>query len=131
MVLFIVGADESRMSVRVPSKVLSLASKLFKVMISRHFREGTELSTADRYVQPRRRAELITKSSSLYEVPLPDDDPDAMAIICKLIHHKDNAPKCHQFTRSSSWQALCFCCQSQSMVLNSYSGVSCDTALMH
>ncbi|TLD37589.1 hypothetical protein E2P81_ATG04401 [Venturia nashicola] len=76
-VLLVVGATQPNVSIQVSSKVLSLASKPFKVMFSQSFREGNELVV----------------SNGPYEISLPDDDPDAMVTICKLIHHKDVAPE--------------------------------------
>lgn len=60
----------------VSSKVMSLASPVFKAMFSPRFREGSELAAGIR--KP---------------IPLPDDDPDGMAIICGILHHKtDGVP---------------------------------------
>ncbi|QDS75677.1 hypothetical protein FKW77_007587 [Venturia effusa] len=73
-VILVVGADDSesdQVSIRVSSKVLSVSSKVFKAMFGRNFKEGNELA----------------KSSTPYQIPLPDDDPDAMAILCRILHH--------------------------------------------
>ncbi|TLD37648.1 hypothetical protein E2P81_ATG04460 [Venturia nashicola] len=71
-VILVVGTDEpGKMSIKVSSKVLSISSKVFKAMFSRNFKEGNELA----------------RSSTLYEVPLPDDDPDAMSTLCNILHH--------------------------------------------
>ncbi|KAI9864473.1 MAG: hypothetical protein M1824_005177 [Vezdaea acicularis] len=62
----------------VSSKVLGLASPVFKAMFSPQFREGSELAAGIR--KP---------------IPLPDDDPDSMAIICGILHHKTDGIPAH------------------------------------
>lgn len=73
----LVFSDHSRL--RVYSVVLRLASPVFKAMFGPHFSEGQNLSAAN----PK-------------EVPLPDDPPEAMTIICEMLHHHNRsgpAPK--------------------------------------
>ena len=55
---------------RVSSKVLSVASTVFKALLSPKFLEGQALSSQ----LPGR-------------VALPDDDAEAMLVICKVLHH--------------------------------------------
>ena len=57
--------------VRVSSKHLTLASRVFKRMLQARFKEGLELHS---------------KGSA--ELPLPDDDPAALLILLNLIHGK-------------------------------------------
>lgn len=43
-VLLVVGDDDARRSIQVSSKMLSSASKDFKAMFSRKFKEGNDLA---------------------------------------------------------------------------------------
>lgn len=61
----------------VSSKVLSLASPVFRVMIGGRFKESVEL------------AEKKT-SSETYNLPLPEDDADATIILCRILHFSIN-----------------------------------------
>ncbi|KAL1640813.1 hypothetical protein SLS58_006636 [Diplodia intermedia] len=56
---------------RVHSVVLKLASPVFRAMFGPHFSEGQNLSEAN----PK-------------EVPLPDDPPESMTLICEILHHQ-------------------------------------------
>lgn len=67
--ILVIGTSKT-ISLRVQSKILSLASKVFLTMFSLPFKEGTGLASS---VEP-------------YSVSLPEDDPDAMTILCKLLH---------------------------------------------
>ncbi|KAI9879373.1 MAG: hypothetical protein M1830_008671 [Pleopsidium flavum] len=58
---------------RVSSKVLSVASAVFKAMFSPHFLEGNNLSSTS----PRR-------------ISLPDDNAKAMTTLCNILHHRNN-----------------------------------------
>ena len=69
-VVLAVGHQKQRL--RVQSHILKYASKVFAVMLSPAWQEGQVL--------------LETKS---LELPLEDDDPDAMEIICRVIHHSN------------------------------------------
>ncbi|KAH8663685.1 hypothetical protein BGZ60DRAFT_411902 [Tricladium varicosporioides] len=57
----------------VSSKVLSLASPVFRVMISGKFKEGVELAEK-------------TASLETYDLPLPEDDADATIVLCRVLH---------------------------------------------
>jgi hypothetical protein len=57
----------------VSSKVLSLASPVFRVMIGGKFKEGVELAEK-------------TASSETYDLPLPEDDAEATIVLCKILH---------------------------------------------
>lgn len=71
VVLVLEGAE-----LQVSSKVLSVASAVFKAMFGPHFVEGSDLNGAG----PRR-------------VPLPEDDAGAMTILCNMLHHRsENVP---------------------------------------
>ncbi|KAF2431206.1 hypothetical protein EJ08DRAFT_632495, partial [Tothia fuscella] len=67
-VLLIVGPQKQE--VQVSSKGLSLGSKVFQAMFSQHYNEGTELRA----------------SEQLYRLPLPDDEPQNMITLCKVLH---------------------------------------------
>lgn len=58
---------------RVHSVILKSASPIFRAMFGPHFSEGQRLSEKD----PR-------------EVALPDDHPQAMTIICAVLHHQSD-----------------------------------------
>ncbi|KAL6715639.1 hypothetical protein ACLMJK_006600 [Lecanora helva] len=60
-------------SIRVSSKVLSLASPVFATMMSPKFAEGQNAGKNDWTISP------------------PDDDPEAMSVICSVIHFVDVA----------------------------------------
>ncbi|OAL20982.1 hypothetical protein AYO22_08402 [Fonsecaea multimorphosa] len=63
---------------RISSKVLSLASPVFGVMLSSGFKEGTPQSTDD---SPR-------------VIPLPEDDLEAFKLVCRVIHFQlDQIPQ--------------------------------------
>jgi hypothetical protein len=49
-VLFVCGSIYDKHTIQVSSKALSLASKVFKTLFSRRFKEGTEL--ANKYIKP-------------------------------------------------------------------------------
>lgn len=71
-VLFELGKDDTTKShLLVSSKVLSLASLVFAAMFTHGFREGENLS-----------------SSSPRLIPLPDDDPAALTLLCKILHFR-------------------------------------------
>jgi hypothetical protein len=58
----------------VSSKVLSLASPVFKAMISGKFKESIELAEAK-------------ASSKPYALPLPETDAEAIIILCRILHY--------------------------------------------
>ena len=71
-VLFELGKDDTtEPHLLVSSKVLSLASPVFAAMFTHGFREGENLS-----------------SSSPRLIPLPDDDPAALTLLCKILHFR-------------------------------------------
>ena len=57
--------------IRTSSIVLSLASRVFDAMLKLEFREGQDLA-----------------ESRTVEIPLPDDDPEAMLALCQVLHHR-------------------------------------------
>ncbi|KAF2209640.1 hypothetical protein CERZMDRAFT_100423 [Cercospora zeae-maydis SCOH1-5] len=63
------AATEWSTEIIVSSVVLSLASPVFKVMLGPHFKEGATLASGEKL-----------------ELPLPDDDAQAMLTICQVIH---------------------------------------------
>lgn len=70
-ILLVVGQSDNIVKLRVDSHMMRNASKVFKTMFGPDFEEGQNLSSSNPVV-----------------VPLCDDDPDAMEIVCKFIHFK-------------------------------------------
>jgi len=68
-VIFEVGTNDLRAHLLVSSKVLSLASPVFTAMFKRGFQEGENLY-----------------SGTLRPVHLPDDDSEAVTILCNILH---------------------------------------------
>ena len=66
--VLLVGSKEEQTSIRVSSKVLSLASPVFAAMLSPRFAEGQKPSEKD------------------WTVSLPYDDPEALSVVCRVIH---------------------------------------------
>lgn len=74
-VILVVGAKQFR--IRADSLFLKRHSTVFAALFGPNFREGQDLNT-----------------SSPKEIPLPDDDPDAMTAICATIYHAfDQIPR--------------------------------------
>lgn len=64
----------------VSSKALALASPVFKTMFSGQFKEGIDLAQAQ-------------AASQRYQLDLPEDNAEAMEILCNIIHAKmDRVP---------------------------------------
>ncbi|KAK1977610.1 hypothetical protein LZ30DRAFT_773352 [Colletotrichum cereale] len=59
---------------RVSSKVLMLNSPVFKAMLGGKFKEATGLAKNTGFTEP-------------YSVDLPDDDVEAMTILCQILHN--------------------------------------------
>jgi hypothetical protein len=90
-VLFIVGCDQLIARLLVSSKVLSLASPVFAAMFSPRFKEGSSLDPA-----------------CPSEVPLPDDDPEAMTLLCNCLHFRtDHIPRNVEFSLLKALAILC------------------------
>ena len=70
-VSLVVGTEKEAITIKVSSRVLSLASSVFSAMLRPHFSEGSQ---------------LMEEGST--EVELVEDDPDAMLWICKYLHHR-------------------------------------------
>ena len=64
------GPAERQQSVRVSSKILSVASPVFATMFGPRFAEGQNSGTEN------------------WTVSLPDDDPTAIVTICQILHFK-------------------------------------------
>ena len=73
-VVLLVGDTMAKARLLVSSKVLRLASSVFAAMLGPHFLEGDSLV-----------------SGRGCEIELPEDDPDAMTLICNCIHFRGNA----------------------------------------
>ena len=78
IVLKLDSGDEEAL-IRVHSKVLSLASPVFAAMLSPRFAEGQALEEKKGTV------------NSPTAIDLPDDDPEAMSLICRILHFKEDA----------------------------------------
>ncbi|KAK5734408.1 hypothetical protein LTR17_008906 [Elasticomyces elasticus] len=81
VILVCSAGSEGETRLRVSSAALSLGSPVFKAMLSVRFREGHELAL-----------------NSRIDVPLPEDDGEAMTILCNVLHHRnkivlDNSPQ--------------------------------------
>lgn len=72
-VVLVVGPNETR--IRVSSRSMIGASKPFSAMFSPDWKEGRNLLSQDEPV----------------DVHLPEDDPQALKLICALIHHRNEA----------------------------------------
>jgi len=72
-------------TLRVSSQIMSLASPVFRTMLGPRFEEGTRL----------------TRSGSV-EVLLPDDDAEAMTLICNILHHRQHAVITNPFSPDSN-----------------------------
>ena len=67
-VILVVGT-ENPISIRASSKVLGLASPVFKALFSPNFQEGSQLSSSN----PR-------------PISLPEDSPEAVEYLCYILH---------------------------------------------
>ena len=61
----------TELEIRVSSRVLSLASKAFNAMFQTGFQEGLALA-----------------ENETCRIPLPEDDPESIHVICLLLHHR-------------------------------------------
>ena len=71
-VILVVSKDAGQRKLRVHSSILKSASPVFAAMFGPHFAEGQFLD-----------------SSNPKTVDLPDDEPEAMTLICSVIHHRN------------------------------------------
>lgn len=60
--------------IRVSSAIMSMSSSVFKCMLGPYFKEGHSLASA---------------AGSSIELELPDDDEEALATVCYVVHHKN------------------------------------------
>ncbi|KAF2135727.1 uncharacterized protein K452DRAFT_238843 [Aplosporella prunicola CBS 121167] len=70
-IFVLTDADGGKHEVQVHSIVLKLASKVFAAMFGPHFSEGQDLN-----------------SNSPKRVEMPDDEPEAMKLLCDALHHR-------------------------------------------
>lgn len=75
-VIFIVGTSQSATTatIRVSSELLSLASSVFAALFSPRFAESIAL----------------VESTETRQISLPDDDPEAMLVVCRTLHFVEN-----------------------------------------
>jgi hypothetical protein len=71
------GSGKPHYELEVSSNVLSLASPVFSAMFSSRYREGSSIREN-------------TAAGNTTRISLPDDDPEAMIHLCRLLHHKSN-----------------------------------------
>lgn len=69
-----IGEGEHIIKIRVDSRILLAASKPFKAMLGPNFVDGKGIS----HEKPK-------------EIPLADDDPEAMQAILQILHFKNHA----------------------------------------
>ena len=74
---------------RVSAKALSLASPVFKAMLSPRFLKK----------EP--------SSEGLVEVPLPDDDPEALTLLCRILHLRSRNVEISSFHMFKNLSLLC------------------------
>ncbi|KAK5680580.1 hypothetical protein LTS10_007513 [Elasticomyces elasticus] len=69
--------DKKIIGLRVSSHILSYGSPVFNSLLAPKFREGTTLAT-----------------TSSVEIPLPEDDPSHMIVLCNILHmrHDQESP---------------------------------------
>lgn len=96
MVLKLGSGDEATL-IRVNSNVLSLASPVFAAMLNPRFAEGKALEDNKGTVD------------SPTAIDLPDDDPEAMGIICRILHFKEDAAKQPCYPRSNMMRLAQIC----------------------
>lgn len=75
-VILVVGGNinpNNTLSVQVSSHVLGLVSSIFKAMFSSHYHEG---------------AILKATAGQPVTIQLPDDDPMAVSLACRMLHYK-------------------------------------------
>jgi hypothetical protein len=91
VLLHVGSSPELKAHLLVSSKVLSLASPVFAAMLSPHFKEGNSLS-----------------SGRGCEIPLPEDDPEAMTLFCNCIHLRtDDIPNNVEFSVLKALAIIC------------------------
>jgi hypothetical protein len=90
-VLLHVGSSKPKAHLLVSSKVLSLASPVFAAMLGPRFKEGNSLSLG-----------------SACDIPLPEDNPEAMTLFCNCIHFRtDQIPSNVEFLALKALAILC------------------------
>ena len=67
------GDQEKATNLIVASKILTLSSPVFDKMLNSTFKEG-----------------VAKKSEDKATICLPEDDPEAMTIVCQILHHKNH-----------------------------------------
>ena len=79
----------------VSSTILTLVSPVFEAMFKPTFKEG------------------IGAASSIapYAIPLPEDDPEAFILFCRVIHHRTNEVQLHPSP---------FCLENQAFICDKY-----------
>ncbi|KAE9984686.1 hypothetical protein BLS_001681 [Venturia inaequalis] len=71
--LLIVG--ETKQPVLVSARVLQVACEVFRAMLGPNFKEGQELERHN------------VQNSGPYTLPLPDEEPEPMEVLCRVLHH--------------------------------------------
>lgn len=74
----LVGGEGNITTIKVASKVLSSASPVFAALFEPHFSEGLALSKSS--------------TSSICQIKLPDDNPEALTLVCHVLHYRRDIP---------------------------------------
>lgn len=72
-VIFLISPEKKRL--RVYSLIIKHTSKVFAILFGPQFNEGQN---------------LLNANAQTVEVLLPEDDPEAMAVICNVIHEQND-----------------------------------------
>lgn len=90
-VSFLIGDPNNANTLRVSSKVLTLASSVFAALFSPKYSEGIALSN----------------STEVRQIALPDDDPEALILICHALHHQRITPQNISFALLGKAAVVC------------------------
>lgn len=74
----LVGGEGNITTIKMASKVLSSASPVFAALFEPHFSEGLALSKSS--------------TSSICQIKLPDDNPEALTLVCHVLHYRGDIP---------------------------------------
>lgn len=93
-ILLVVGLEgKDQINLKVSSKALSLASPVFKALLSPKYKEGSGSIASD----------------GLRHVSLPEDDPCAMELFCNIVHLRNNQISMTSMSMSSMGSIAVLC----------------------
>lgn len=90
-VSLLIGDPSNANTLRVSSKALSLASPVLAALVSPKYAEGMALSS----------------STDVRQIALPDDDPEALILICHALHHRRITPRQISFELLGKAAVIC------------------------